>query len=239
MGEPDIALVTGSGSGLGAVIAGRLAREGLVVAVNTRSRATDADAVVSGIAAAGGQAFAVVADITEPAEVERMFDTVAAHGQVRVLVNNASYRPRSAFADITDEDWHRVHAVTLDGAYRCIRAALPTLVPGGRVVNLLGRNALDGDPQRVHVSSAKYGLLGLTRSLAAALRSDGVTVNAVSPGIDCTGAALEHCRDEIAEQVARLSRPHGDISGSVVRVDCDGTRVISASPVNEFEQVDL
>jgi 3-oxoacyl-[acyl-carrier protein] reductase len=101
-------------------------------------------------------------------------------------------------------------------------------VPGGRIVNILGRNALDGDPQRVHVSAAKYALLGLTRSLAASLRNDGVAVNAVSPGIDCDGADLDRCRDEIAEQVARLTVEPTEVTGTVVRVDCDGSEITSA-----------
>jgi len=228
MPEPGVALVTGAGSGLGAVIAERLGRAGLTVAVNTRSRTGDAEKVVAAIRAAGGRAFSVAADVTEPAAVKLMFDAIADHGRVRVLVNNASYRPRAAFADITEEDWRKVHAVTLDGAFSCIRNALPTLIPGGRVVNILGRNALDGDPQRVHVSAAKYGLLGLTRALAVSLRSDGVAVNAVSPGIDCEGTDLEHCRDEIAEQVARLTVEPTEVTGTVVRVDCDGAGVVSA-----------
>ena len=228
MPEPGIALVTGAGSGLGAVIAERLGRAGLTVAVNTRSRTGDAEAVVAAIDDAGGRAFSAPADVTDPVAVRRMFDVIAGHGKVRVLVNNASYRPRSDFADITEEDWHRVHAVTLDGAFLCIRNALPTLVPGGRVVNILGRNALDGDPRRVHVSSAKYGLLGLTRALSASLRSDGVAVNAVSPGIDCEGADLVRCRDEIAEQVALLSVEPTEVTGTMVRVDCDGSEVVSA-----------
>ncbi|MDT5391622.1 MAG: 3-oxoacyl-[acyl-carrier protein] reductase [Mycobacterium sp.] len=228
MPEPGIALVTGAGSGLGAVIAERLGRSGLTIAVNTRSRAGDAEAVVAAIESAGGHAFSAPADVADAASVRGMFDGIAHHGRVRVVVNNASYRPRSPFADITEEDWHAVHSVTLDGAFLCIRNALPTLVPGGRVVNILGRNALDGDPKRVHVSSAKYGLLGLTRALSASLRADGVAVNAISPGIECAGIDLDRCRDEIAEQVARLTVEPTEVTGTVVRVDCDGSEVVSA-----------
>ena len=213
----DIALVTGAGSGLGAMIAERLAREGLTVAVNTRARTEEADAVAAAIRAGGGSAFAVTANVTDPSAVRRMFDTVAAHGTLRVLVNNASYRPRQ-----------RVQTVTLDGAFRCIRCALPALIPGGRIVNILGRNALAGDPERVHLSAAKHGLLGLTLALAAALRDDGVAVNAVSPGVDNEGPELDRCRAEIASQVARLAFAEAEeLSGTVVRVDCDGS-VVSA-----------
>ena len=229
----DVALVTGAGSGLGAVIAERLAREGLTVGVNTRSHAEEATAVAAAIRAAGGDAFAVIADVTDSSAVQRMFETVAAHGTLRVLVNNASYRPRQLVHTITEDDWQRVREVTLDGAFRCIRAALPTLRPGGRIVNILGRNALNGDPERVHVSAAKHGLLGLTVALAAAVREDGVAVNAVSPGVDasvCDGADLDRCRDEIATQVARLAfADAAELTGSVVGVECDGS-VVSTAP---------
>ncbi|HEY6645647.1 MAG TPA: SDR family oxidoreductase, partial [Mycobacterium sp.] len=180
----DIALVTGAGSGLGAVIAERLAREGLTVAVNTRAHTEEADAVAAAIRAGGGSAFAVTANVTDPSAVRRMFETVAAHGTLRVLVNNASYRPRQRVQAITEDDWHQVRSVTLDGAFRCIRCALSVLIPGGRIINILGRNALAGDPERVHLSAAKHGLLGLTLALAKALYEDGVAVNAVSPGVD-------------------------------------------------------
>jgi NAD(P)-dependent dehydrogenase (short-subunit alcohol dehydrogenase family) len=222
----DVALVTGAGSGLGAVIAERLAREGLTVGVNTRARAEEADAVVAAIRADGGQAFAVTADVTDAAAVRRMFEVVAAHGTLRVLVNNASYRPKQRVHTITEEDWHQVLSVTLDGAFRCIRCALPALTPGGRIVNVLGRNALSGDPEKVHVSAAKHGLLGLTVALAAALRDDGIAVNAVSPGVDADGPELDRCRAEIASQVARLAFVDAaEATGTVVRVDCDGSVV--------------
>ena len=226
----DVALVTGAGSGLGAVIAERLAREGLTVAVNTRARTEEADAVVAAIRAGGGHAFAVTANVADPAAVRRMFETVADCGTLRVLVNNASYRPRQDVQTISEDDWHQVRSVTLDGAFRCIRSALAALIPGGRIVNILGRNALAGDPERVHLSAAKHGLLGLTLALATALRNDGVAVNAVSPGVDTDGPELDRCRAEIASQVARLAfADAADVTGTVVRVDCDGS-VVSALP---------
>jgi NAD(P)-dependent dehydrogenase (short-subunit alcohol dehydrogenase family) len=224
----DIALVTGAGSGLGAIIAERLAREGLTVAVNTRALTAEAEAVAAAIRADGGSAFAVTANVTDPSAVRRMFDAVAAQGTLRVLVNNASYRPRQRVETITEDDWHQVRSVTLDGAFRCIRHGLPALVPGGRIVNILGRNALAGDPQRVHLSAAKHGLLGLTLALANALRDDGVAVNAVSPGIepDVTDDLELRCRAEIASQVARLAfADAAETTGTVIRVDCDGSVV--------------
>ncbi|WP_133119139.1 SDR family NAD(P)-dependent oxidoreductase [Mycolicibacterium agri] len=229
---PDIALVTGAGSGLGAVIAERLAAEGLTVAVNTRAHTPQAEAVAAGIRANGGCAFAVTANVTDPSAVRHMFEAIAARGRLRVLVNNASYRPRQRVNTITEDDWHQVRSVTLDGAFRCIRHGLPALTPGGRIVNILGRNALAGDPERVHLSAAKHGLLGLTLALSKALRADGVAVNAVSPGVDVDtdGPELDLCRVEIASQVARLAfADAAEVTGTVVRVDCDGAAAVSAS----------
>jgi NAD(P)-dependent dehydrogenase (short-subunit alcohol dehydrogenase family) len=224
----DIALVTGGGSGLGAVIAERLGREGLTVAVNTRARTEEAAAVAAAIRAGGGSAFAVTANITDPSAVRHMFDSIAERGTLRVLVNNASFRPRQRIHAITEDDWDQVRSVTLDGAFRCVRHALPGLIPGGRIVNILGRNALAGDAERVHLSAAKHGLLGMTLALAAALRGDGVAVNAVSPGVDSDGPELDRCRAEIASQVARLAfADAAEVTGTVVRVDCDGS-VVSA-----------
>jgi NAD(P)-dependent dehydrogenase (short-subunit alcohol dehydrogenase family) len=227
----DIALVTGAGSGLGAVIAERLAREGLTVAVNTRTRTEEADAVAAAIRAGGGRAFAVTANVTDPSAVRRMYDVIAERGTLRVLVNNASYRPRQRIHTISEDDWYQVRSVTLDGAFRCVRHALPALIPGGRIVNILGRNALAGDPDRVHLSAAKHGVLGMTLALAAALRDDGVAVNAVSPGVDTEGPELDRCRAEIASQVAWLAFVNAaEVTGTVVRVDCDGS-VVSAPAV--------
>ena len=105
---PEIALVTGAGSGLGAVIAERLAAEGLTVAVNTRARSEEAGCGRRSDRAGGGYAFAVTANVTDPSAVRRMFDAIAARGRLRVLVNNASYRPRQRVQTITEEDWHQV-----------------------------------------------------------------------------------------------------------------------------------
>ena len=230
---PEIALVTGAGSGLGAVIAERLARRGSYGGGQHQgAHRARPDAVAAAIRAGGGCAFAVTANVTDPSAVRRMFDAIAARGRLRVLVNNASYRRGSAFAD--DHRGGLASRFTLGHPRRrlpCIRYALPALIPGGRIVNILGRNALAGDPERVHLSAAKHGLLGLTVALAAALRDDGVAVNAVSPGIDCD---VTDDLDAVPRRNRFSGRASGlrgaaELTGTVVRVDCDGSEVVSAS----------
>ena len=139
------------------------------------------------IRAGGGCAFSVTANVTDPSAVRRMFDDhrrawpVAGPRQQRVVPSPAASR---------DDHRRRLASGPLGHPRRRIPlypvCAAP-LIPGGRIVNILGRNALAGDPERVHLSAAKHGLLGLTLALAAALRDDGVAVNAVSPGVDTDG----------------------------------------------------
>ena len=202
---PDVAVVTGSGRGMGARIAEELASRGNLVVVNARFDAASARAVRDRIRRAGGQATVATADVTEEAEIAAMFERVAQLGALRILVNNAAFRRDQPIEEMTAPDFRRVLDVTLHGAFSCVQHALPLFSADGRIVNILGRNALAGDPRRVHVSAAKHGLLGLTLALAEALRPRGITVNAVSPGVDATSPEqLAECQAKVAQAVARF-----------------------------------
>lgn len=224
---PDVAVVTGSGSGLGAAIAEELAARGLTVVVNTRANAREAEEVAKRIRRKGGDALVVRADVTNEAEVAALFERVKNLGRLRVLVNNASLRRRQPVQAISVSGFRQVLEVTLEGAFTCVRHALPLLTGvehpgGGHIVNILGINAMAGDAQRVHVSAAKHGLLGLTLALAEALRQDGITVNAVSPGIAATTPDdLLRSQRRIAQTVALLTSADAvHVTGTVVDVDC-------------------
>jgi 3-oxoacyl-[acyl-carrier protein] reductase len=219
MSTASVAVVTGGSRHLGRSIAVALARAGHHVLVNARSDMDGAHRVAAEITSAGGRADAVQADVTDPAAVDRMFARAAEIGRVEVLVNNAAVRNRIPVAELTVADWNAVRAVVLDGAFHCVHAALPALTAGGgTVVNILGANALAGDGRRVHVSAAKYGLLGLTLALADACRSSGVRVNAVSParmGEDPEHA--ERARSAVAETVVWLASPAGwGVTGATI-----------------------
>lgn len=220
---PDIAVVTGSGTGLGARIAEALAARGLTIVVNVRTDVAGADRVADGIRARGGTAHVLRADVTDEVQVAAMFENVREMGQLRVLVNNASLRRRQPVEEITVDDFRQVLDVTLGGAFNCVRHALPLLREQGRIVNILGSNAMAGDARRVHVSAAKHGLLGLTLSLGEALRSRGVTVNAVSPDIRATDPAeLLACQERVARTVALLASADAQhVTGTVLDVACD------------------
>ena len=184
--EQRVALVTGAGRNIGREIALGLVAAGHAVAVNVRASTHEGQAVVDEITAAGGVAMLCAADVGDGAAVRAMVDAIAARwGRIDVLVNNAAVRHEAPLADISADDWHGALRVVLDGAFFCTQAALPWLQQSaqGTVVNIGGLTAHTGAAHRVHVVTAKAGLVGLTRALAHELAPQHITVNCVSPGM--------------------------------------------------------
>ncbi len=187
-----VALVTGAGRNIGRAIALALAASGHAVAVNVRASVDEGQAVVDEIEAAGGQALLCVTDVAERAAAGAMVARITARwGRLDVLVNNAAVRREADLAVLSAEDWHDTLRVVLDGAFFCTQAALPWLKASGEIgefgsgaiVNIGGLTAHTGAAERVHVVTAKAGLVGMTRALAHDLAPHGVTVNCVSPGL--------------------------------------------------------
>ena len=181
-----VAVVTGAGRNIGRAIALALAAEGAAVIVNARSNREEALAVVSDIEAKGGRALAVLADVADAQAVEAMMGTaVERFGRIDILINNAALRREQRLEQITFGDWREILGVILDGAFHCVKAALPQLRASGAgtIVNIGGLSAHAGAKYRAHVVTAKAGLIGLTRALAYDLAADQVTVNCVAPGL--------------------------------------------------------
>jgi 3-oxoacyl-[acyl-carrier protein] reductase len=181
-----VALVTGAGRNIGRAIALARAEGGAAVVVNVRANRAEADAVVDAIAAAGGRAAAAVADIADFAAVERMAAEAAQRfGRIDCLVNNAALRRQQPVAAMSREEWREVMGVTLDGAFYCVKACLPHLTASGagRIVTLGGMSGHTGSKNRLHVVTAKAGLVGFTRGLAQDLAAHSITANLVVPGL--------------------------------------------------------
>ena len=174
--ESQTVVVTGAGGGIGKGIAARFAAEGARVVLADRS-----DAVHEAAEELGG--VGVQADITDPADVTRLFDTAE---RVDVLVNNAGIITISKLEELTLDDWDRVLRVNTTGAFLCCQAAAARMRAqggGGRILNAASGQARQGFIFTPHYAASKFGVVGLTQSLAKELAKDQITVNAYCPGI--------------------------------------------------------
>jgi 3-hydroxybutyrate dehydrogenase len=197
------ALVTGAGSGIGAAIAAELARAGADVLVQDL-RPEAAQAVAEGIRAAGGVADAVGGDVSNPADVRAIVDAlVRSHDRVDILVNNAGLQHVAPLDHFPLEQWQRMLGVLLTGPFLLTQAVLPSMRrhQWGRIINIASVNGKRGDPGKAAYCSAKHGLIGLTRVAALETATDGITVNAICPGLVDT-PFIQH-------QLAGLAALHG------------------------------
>jgi 3-oxoacyl-[acyl-carrier protein] reductase len=181
-----VALVTGASRGIGKAIAEALGRHGAKVAVNFHERAREAEAVATSIAASGGNAIAVRADVSVAAGVEAMVAEITARlGAIELLVNNAGVAIRRGIEDLSEADFDRTIAVNLKSAFLCTQAVVPAMRARrfGRIVNISSGAARGAGIVGLHYNASKAGLEGLTRGYAARLATDGITVNAVAPSL--------------------------------------------------------
>jgi len=211
-----VAVVTGSGSGLGRGIATRFAEAGAAVVVHHHRSHAGAAAVVAAIAAAGGRAVSLRADVTRREEVERLVErTVDAFGGLDVLVNNAGVYPRAPLLEMTDEEWDMVMDANLRGVHLATQAAARRMVAqgrGGAIVNVASIEARNVAAQHSHYDAAKAGVVMHTRVAAQELGRHGIRVNSVSPGlIDREGLERDWpdgvARYLEASPLGRLGRP--------------------------------
>lgn len=182
-----IAVVTGASRGIGKAIALALAEAGATVAVNYRERSDEAEAVTEAIRKSGGRAAAFGADVSQRGAVQDMVRDIEERlGAIDILINNAGMAAVRSLDDITEEDFDRSIAVNLKSAFLCTQAVLPGMRARrwGRVVNLSSIGARVGAGSvSVAYGAAKAGVEGLTRAYALRLAPEGVTVNAIAPGL--------------------------------------------------------
>ena len=203
-----VAIVTGASRGIGAAIATRLAQEGYAVVVNYAGNAAEAAKVVDSLAAAGGQALAIQADVSDAAAVRRLFDeAIRAYGRVDVLVNNAGVMPPSLpmLADTDDKTFDNLFSINLKGSFNTMREAAARLQGGGHIVNFSTSVIGLALPGYAVYAATKGAIEVMTNILAKELRGRNITVNAVAPGPTATALFLDGKTPETIDRMSKMA----------------------------------
>jgi 3-oxoacyl-[acyl-carrier protein] reductase len=235
----QVAIVTGAGRNIGRAIALALAADGAKITINTRTNRADAEAVAREVAELGSAAAVVVGDVADPRTAEQLAaETMKHFGRIDILVNNAALRREAPVHSLDLAQWREVMATILDGSFLCVKAALPHMIAsggGGSIINIGGLSAHTGAKNRVHVVTAKSGLVGFTRALAHDLSGDGVTVNCVVPGLIDTArdpsAALPSHHQVNRTLVGRLGLPE-EIAAAVRYLASPGARYVTGQTLH-------
>lgn len=182
--EGKTAFITGAGRGIGRAIALLFAQEGCAIAAAARTE-TEVRETAAAIQARGGKAFALVCDVTDPAQVAAAVrETEDRFGHIDILVNNAGGARFKPFQEITLAEWQQVLDTNLTSVFHCIQAVLPSMIArrAGRIINISSVTGIKAIQHQSAYCAAKHGVNGLTKSLALELREYGIGVHAICPG---------------------------------------------------------
>jgi 3-oxoacyl-[acyl-carrier protein] reductase len=232
-----VALVTGASRGIGAAIAVRFAADGAKVVVNYARSEKEANAVVAGIVAAGGQAVVAKADVGKPEEIPGLFAAVVkAFGRLDILVNNAAIMQRTFLPDVTAELIDAHFNVNVRGYLLCAKHAAELMTGGGCIINVASAISRMAYPGAVVYSATKGAVDVMTRVLAAELGPRGIRVNVLAPGSTRTdmnseksGKTKEEERQEIALTALRRIGEPEDIAGAAAFLASDDARWVTGA----------
>jgi 3-oxoacyl-[acyl-carrier protein] reductase len=200
------AIVTGASRGIGRAVAKRLAADGFAVVVNYSGNTAKAEETVREIQAAGGTARAIRGDVANAVEVEALFqETLAAYGQIDVVVNSAGIMPLSPIAKGDVEVFDRTIATNLRGTFLIFAQAAQHVAAGGRIIAFSSSVLAKSFPTYGAYIASKAGVEGLVHVLANELRGRGITVNAVAPGPVGTELFLDGKSEEQVAQIAKMA----------------------------------
>ncbi|ASL42837.1 3-oxoacyl-[acyl-carrier-protein] reductase FabG [Burkholderia sp. AD24] len=200
-----VAIVTGASRGIGAAVAQRLANDGFAIVVNYASSSTEADALVAKLAAEGAKAIAVKADVSNPDDVRRLFETTEQQlGKVDLLVNNAGVFKPMPLADTSDAVYDQTFDINVRGTFNTLREAAKRMNDGGRIVNFSSTVLALNLPGYAIYTATKAAVEAFTQIFAKELRGRHITVNAVAPGPVATALFFEGKSDEQIQTYAKM-----------------------------------
>jgi 3-oxoacyl-[acyl-carrier protein] reductase len=237
-----VVIVTGGGKGIGKVYSQEFARAGARVAAADIDAAA-AEEVAKGIVAEGHQAIGIKTDVTDAESARAMAAAaIASFGTIDVLINNASLMsvlPRRSWLEIPDDEWDRVMAVNLRGLFICCRATFPAMREQGRgkIVNISSSRVWEGNPNRLHYTTSKAGVIGFTRALSREVAEFGITVNAVTPGLTLSDTQVSSSSNNYLAATAAgraIARPQvpEDLVGAVMFLSCAASDFMTGQTVN-------
>jgi 3-oxoacyl-[acyl-carrier protein] reductase len=227
------ALVTGGSRGIGAAIARALAAEGWPVGINYRSDEEGAERVADEIAAAGGSAMPVRADVSDSGSTGPMFEKLEQRfgGPVLVLVNNAGVRADGLSPQLSDDDWHSVIDTNLSAAFWTTRRALGPMLRArfGRIVNVASVVGPRANAGQSNYAASKAGLIGFTKTVAAEVARRGVTVNAVAPGFVETELTADVPAEVLSAVPARRPGTPDEVAACVCFLAGEGASYVTGT----------
>ncbi len=234
-----IAIVTGSGRGIGQAIALKLAEVGATIVINDIGEASPLESVAQEIRAMKRESLAILADVSLSSDVDSMVETtIATYGRIDILVNNAGITRDQLLLRMSDEDWDKVINVNLKSVFLCTRAVLRHMIKQrwGRIINIASIVGIVGNPGQANYASAKAGIIGFTRTIAKEVASRGITANAIAPGFIDTGMTQQLEEKQRQELIRRipinyLGTPR-DVAEAVAFLASEEARYITGQVLN-------
>ncbi|MFC1920874.1 3-oxoacyl-[acyl-carrier-protein] reductase [Chloroflexota bacterium] len=200
-----VAIITGSGRGIGKEIALRLAMAGANIVINDIGDISVVESAADEIRALNRKSLAVIGDVTSSADVNNLVEkTIETFGKIDILVNNAGITRDQLLMRMSEEDWDKVIAINLKSVFLCTKAVIRhmTSQKWGRIISMASIVGIAGNAGQANYAASKAGIIGFTKAVAKEVASRGITVNAVAPGFIAT-AMTEQLKESWIEEIKK------------------------------------